>query len=124
MTELNRRNVVRGAVWTTPVVMIAATAPAFAASQPINCAPTAECKQPGDGQNTKDYTIRTNCTSTTPITCVEVYDDKEKKWIQAEPQRDGTFTAYDFNDSRRDRTVRLTDKYGQVKIYNVAFPPC
>lgn len=122
--DVTRRSITRGVAWATPVIAVAATAPAFAASQPITCAPTAECKLQGDGQNTKDYVIRTNCTSTTPIVKLEVYDDKEKTWKPAQDNGDGTFTAFDFNDSRRDRTVRLTDKYGQQKIYNVAFPPC
>lgn len=124
MTNMNRRTLVRGMAWTTPVVAMAATAPAFAASQPITCAPTAECKRPGEGQNTKDYAIRTHCTSTTPITQVRVYDDKEAKWIVAEPQADGAFLARGFNDSRGHRTVELTDKYGQQKVYTVSFSPC
>lgn len=122
--DVTRRSITRGAAWSVPVIAVAAAAPAFAASQPIDCAPTAECKLQGDGQNTKDYVIRTNCTSTTPITKLEVYDDKKKTWNVAQDNEDGTFTAFDFNDSRRDRQVRLTDKYGQQKIYNVAFPPC
>jgi hypothetical protein len=101
-----------------------AEVPAYAASQAIDCAPTAECKQPGEGSNTKDYVVRLNCTSTTPITKVEVYDDKAKVWITATSNDDGTFTAPGFNDSRRDRLVRLTDQYGQVKSYTVGFPPC
>ena len=68
--------------------------------------------------------VRTNCTSTTPITKVEVYDTKEKVWIEAVDNGDGTFTAPGFNDSRRDRQVRLTDQYGQQRIYTVPFPPC
>ncbi len=124
MTDMKRRTIVRGAAWTVPVIAVAATAPAFAASQPINCAPTAECKQPGEGTNTKDYVVRLNCTSTTPITEVDVFDNKTKQWIAAIDNEDGTWTAPGFNDSRRDRAVRLTDKYGQQQPYNVAFPPC
>jgi hypothetical protein len=124
MTQTTRRTLVRGAAWTAPVIAVAAAAPAFAASQPITCAPTAECKQPGEGSNTKDYVVRLNCTSTTPITKVEVFDNKEKVWISASPNGDGTWTAPGFNDSRRDRLVRLTDKYGQEQTYTVAFPPC
>lgn len=120
----SRRTVVQGAAWTVPVIAIAATAPAFAASQSIDCSPTAECKLPGEGSNTKDYVVRLNCTSTTPIVTVEVFDTKEKVWIAAVDNGDGTWTAPGFNDSRRDRQVRLTDKYGQQRIYVVAFPPC
>lgn len=129
MTEINRRNIVRGAAWSIPVIAVAATAPAFAASQPITCVPTADCKFPGDGGNSKDYVLRTNCTSTTPITKVEVYDnkggpDKKGAWVVAKAETDGTYTAYEFNDSRRTREVRLTDKYGQTETYFVDFPPC
>lgn len=122
--ETTRRNIVRGAAWSVPIIAVAAQAPAFAASQPIECAPTAECKMPGEGSNSKDYVVRLNCTSTTPITGVEVFDDKQKVWVAAVDNGDGTFTAPGFNDSRRDRQVRLTDQYGQQSIYNVAFPPC
>ena len=122
--SVSRRTVTRTAAWTVPVIAVAVQAPAFAASQPLNCGPTAECKLQGDGQNTKDYVIRTNCISTTPITQVEVYDDKKKTWVSADANGDGTWTAYNFNDSRRTRQVRLTDKFGQQETYNVDFPPC
>lgn len=122
--DVTRRSIARGAAWSVPVIAVAAAAPAFAGSQPIDCTPTAECKLQGNGHNTKDYVIRTNCTSPTPIACVEVWDDKRKRWVRASNNGDGTWTAYDFNDSRRDRLVRLTDARGQQKFYNVAFPPC
>lgn len=120
----SRRTIVKGAAWSVPIIAVAAQAPAFAASQPITCGPTAECKLPGEGSNSKDYVVRLNCTSTTPIVKVEVYDTKNKVWIEAVDNGDGTWTAPGFNDSRRDRPVRLTDQYGQVQNYTVAFPPC
>lgn len=122
--ETSRRTFTRGVAWAAPAIAIAATAPAYAASQNIDCGPTAECKDPGEGSNTKDYRVRLNCTSTTPITKVEVFDTKEKVWIEATANGDGTYTAKEFNDSRRDRQVRLTDQFGQQKTYTVSFPPC
>ena len=122
--KTDRRTVVRGAAWTVPVIAVASAVPAFAASQAIDCGPTAECKLPGEGSNTKDYVVRTNCTSTTPIVELDVFDNVKKVWIPAVDNGDGTWTAPGFNDSRRDRQVRLTDKYGQTMVYSVAFPPC
>lgn len=125
MTQQIARRTITSAAWTIPAIAACAPAPAFAASRPIDCAPQAECKDPGEGSNTKDYRIRTNCSSSTnPIAKVEVYDDKQKIWIEATANGDGTFTAKEFNDSRRDRQVRVTDSFGQVATYTVAFPPC
>lgn len=124
MTDMNRRTVVRGVAWTTPVIVVAATAPAFAASALV-CSPTAECKLPGEGSNTKDYRIRTNCSSTGgAIAKVEVYDDKNEVWVVATDNGDGTWTSVDFNDSRRNRQVRITDTIGQTSVTTIPFPPC
>jgi hypothetical protein len=127
MTNTNRRTLVRGiayTAWTAPVILSATKVPAFAASALI-CAPTAECKQPGEGSNTKDYLIRPNCTSVNgTVTTVRVYDDKDKRWIVALDQGDGSWLARGFNDSRRDRAVEITDSAQQVMVYTIAFPPC
>lgn len=119
----SRRTIVRGAAWTVPVVAVATSAPAFAVSALV-CSPTAECKLPGAGQNTKDYTIRTNCASVGgTITSVEVRN-KFEEWVPAAPNADGTWTAAGFNDSRRDRLVRITDSSGQSTSSIISFPPC
>ena len=123
-TNINRRNIVKGAAWTVPVIAVATTAPAFAASALI-CNPTALCKGPGEGDNTKDYLIRANCTSTGgAIVKVEVYDDKNAVWIIATDNGDGTWLAAGFNDSRRNRQVRITDAAGQESTTTIPFPPC
>lgn len=121
--KITRRSITVAA-WTVPVMAACAPVPAFAASALI-CAPTAECKLPGEGSNTKDYAIRTNCASTGgAITAVDVYDDKQGTWIPATPNPDGTWTSQGFNDSRRDRSVRITDASGQVDVTRIPFPPC
>jgi hypothetical protein len=55
--KTGRRNVVRGAAWTIPVVAISATAPAFATSPtPPNFGKLTACKIPGaSGDLTKGY---------------------------------------------------------------------
>jgi len=118
-----RRSVVRGAAWTVPVVAVATAAPAFAASSLV-CTPTAECKLPGEGSNTKDYAIRTGCVTGSPVATVEVYDNQAAVWIAATLQDDGTWLAPQFNDSRRSRSVRITDTAGSVDISIVDFAPC
>lgn len=124
--ETTRRSLVRGLAWTTPIIAVVACAPAYAASRPLDCAPTAECKLPGEGgSSTKDYRIRTNCSAASnPVVKVEVYDDVQEMWIEASRSVDGTFTAKEFNDSRRNRQVRVTDAFGQSQIYTIPFPPC
>lgn len=126
MNTMNRRSVVRGTAWSVPVIALAATAPAFAVSRPI-CNVTAECKEPGAGQNTKDYRIRTNCGfDDSRIESVVVFKNESKTdFITAEPQGDGTFLAAGFKDSRAYRYVRITFNDGTANSdYNVAFPPC
>lgn len=122
MTNTSRRTLVRGIAWTAPVVAVVAAAPAYATSAPV-CSPTAECKQPGEGSNTKDYAIRTNCVSGGDILSVRVYDDKAQVWIVATPEADGTWLARGFNDSRRMRLVEITTQGGVVTT-SIGFPPC
>jgi hypothetical protein len=124
MTSPTRRTVTRTAAWTVPVIAVIGAAPAFATSQPLTCAPTAECKAPGN-PNDKSYVIRTNCTSTNGgIVKVEVYETKTETWIEAVPNADGTYAAPGFPDSRQDRNVRVTGAGGSVEVYPVAFKPC
>lgn len=122
MTKTSRRSVVRGIAWTAPVLAACAPVPAYATSAPV-CNPTAECKQPGEGSNTKDYAIRTNCVSGGDITSVRVYDDKAQAWIVATLELDGTWLARGFNDSRRARLVEITTQGGTVTS-SIPFPPC
>ena len=121
---ITRRTVTRGVAWTVPVIAAAVAAPAFAASQPLVCAPTAECKEPGEGSNTKDYAVRTNCSTGGEILGVRVFDDKREAWVEAGYDiATGAWLARGFNDSRRDRLVEVRTAV-ETKTYTVAFPPC
>jgi hypothetical protein len=59
MSQYNRRTIVRGAAWTIPVVAVASTAPAFAASTDAPTVPGASsftvCRDTGEGQNCQGY---------------------------------------------------------------------
>lgn len=121
MNKITRRSVT-AAAWTTPIVAMSAPAPAFAASQPLSCRPTARCKLPGDPQD-KSYVIEANCSlSNGGIRSVEV-QDRSGNWIPARLE-DGAWVAPGFGDSRRDRPVRITDMSGLQETYIVSFPPC
>jgi len=120
---ITRRTVTRGVAWTVPVIAAAAAAPAFAASAPV-CNPTAECKLPGEGENTKDYAIRTNCVTGGAILAVDAFDDNSQTWrIGAYDEAADAWVVPEFNDSRRTRTVRITTE-GGVTISALHFPPC
>jgi len=120
--KISRRTIAAGA-WTIPVLAVSAPAPAFAASALI-CSPTAECKQPGDGSNDKDYRIRTNCLSTGGAIVSVSVRDKHEAWVPAADQGDGTWLASGLDDSRRSRMVQITDGSGQVSETIIDFPPC
>lgn len=126
MSDFSRRTIVRGAAWSVPVIAVASPVPAFAVSK--RCRPVAECKQPGAGQNTKDYRIRTNCgPSDDSIVSVRVFlDESGTDFIAATDQGDGTWLAVGFKDSRAFRTVEITFESGEplTELYTVAFPPC
>ena len=119
----NRRTVARGALWTVPVVAVAAAAPAFAVSQ--RCRPTGRCKNPGNPKD-KSYVVVTNCgLYDRDITAVTV--DK----IAAEPleengvQVPGQWIVPDFKDSRSQRDVTITYSDSTTEEYfNVQFLPC
>lgn len=59
MNKPSRRAVVRTGVWAVPVVATAAAVPAFAGTgspPPVQISAVGSvCKDPGEGQNTKDY---------------------------------------------------------------------
>jgi hypothetical protein len=59
MSQYNRRTIVRGAAWTLPVVAVASTAPAFAASTDAPVIPGAGsftvCRDTGEGQGCQGY---------------------------------------------------------------------
>ena len=69
MNKPSRRAVVRTGVWAVPVVATAAAAPAFAGTgdtPPVTIdAVGSVCKDPGEGQNTKDYEFTLTFTNTT-----------------------------------------------------------
>lgn len=62
-SNITRRGVIRGAAWTAPAIVLAASAPAFATStDPVDPIPELDpvsCRRPGEGKNTKDYYVRT-----------------------------------------------------------------
>jgi hypothetical protein len=118
MSEINRRTIVRGVAWTTPVVIAATAAPAFAASQ--SCKPFAECKNPGAGQNRKTYIVNSNC-GVSGSTVVSVTVDGKP----TTPLGDGRFETVEFKDSRNFRTVVITFSDRPDETYElVPFPPC
>jgi len=122
---ISRRTIAQAA-WTAPVIAACAPVPAFATSRPLTCAPTARCKRPGSPKD-KSYIIDINCTSKGGyIKRVEVQDVKTGEWIQARIEfgENVGWVAPGFNDSRRDRPVRITDSAGQQQVYTVSFPPC
>lgn len=56
MTDFTRRTIVQGTAWTIPVIAVASTAPAFAASAPpIVLTYVDAVKCPGSGKNDKQY---------------------------------------------------------------------
>ena len=57
----SRRAVARSALWAVPAVTVAVAVPAFAATSPVAACSPAGLKLPGEGQNTKDYTLAPNC---------------------------------------------------------------
>lgn len=119
MTNMTRRTVVRGTAWTVPVVAVAATAPAFAASQ--RCRPYAECKKPGEStDSTKTYIVASNCGAADQAVTVVTVDGKETT-----PLGGGRFETVEFKDSRNFRDIRVTFSDGTSEEYlNVPFPPC
>ena len=120
MSEYSRRTVVRGAAWSVPVIAVAAQAPAFAASR--RCRPIAECKDPGEGSNTKDYAVLTNCGTVVDTTVATVTIDGRLATYDAVTAR---YVVRGFRDSRAFRTVVITFNDGsEAETYNVAFPPC
>jgi len=119
---ITRRSITTAA-WTAPVVALCVPVPAYAASAP-SCTPTAECKRPGEGTNTKDYAVRTNCVSGGKVLGVRVFDDKDKAWRVGEyDDATGAWVVRGFNDSRRTRLVEITTE-GGVVTRSVDFPPC
>lgn len=117
MTDFSRRTVVRGAAWTVPVLAVAAPIPAFAVSK--RCRPFSTCKDPGDGSNTKDYEVFTNCGGA-DLSVVSVTVDGKPATLQA----DGGYKVFNFKDSRstRDVTICFTDQ--TCEDYTVGFAPC
>lgn len=109
----SRRTLVKGVAWSVPVVSMAATAPAFAASA-LGCTPTAY-KKPGRGKNRKDYVLRPGCNY--DVTCV---------WIDgkaATRRADGTWIVSDQPNSRAKLTVIIQTPNGRWGPTLVAFPP-
>lgn len=117
---MERRTLVKGVAWTMPVIAVAASAPAFAASN--KCSPIAQCKEPGEGQNTKDYAILNNCVGNLDHTVATVTIDGRVATYEAAT---ASWIVRGFKDSRAFRTVVLTFSDGSpTETHNVAFPPC
>lgn len=115
--NINRRNVILGAAWTAPFILIAKEAPAFAMSA-TECTAVGWVKDPGKGHASKDYHVLVSCEVGEPKE-VLIYDDVAEVHRKATKQSDGSWAAFGFNDSRRNRLVTIDAKYQ----FMVAFPP-
>lgn len=119
--NLNRRNL----LWSVPVVSVAAASPAFATStqDPTpDCAPVG-CKRPGEGQNTKDYYVRTKHRDGVVVLAVLIGG-------RAAYVSDHGWETRRFKDSRAKRdvvvTYTLASNPGKKLQWSgeVFFPPC
>ena len=83
MNKPSRRAVVRTGVWAVPAVATAAAVPAFAGSGPVVtiAANGSVCKDPGDGQNTKDYEFTlyfTNSSASDQVVNISNFNFKDR----------------------------------------------
>lgn len=113
MSTHTRRTITRAAAWTMPVIAVAATAPAYAASA-LECAPTGY-KKPGDGPHSKDYVLRPACN----YDVVAVWIDG----VLATRRPDGSWIVRNQPDSRRHLPVTIQTANGTDGPTMVAFPP-
>lgn len=116
--KISRRTVAKGVAWTTPVIVAATAAPAFATSQ--SCRPFAECKKPGASQDkTKRYIVNTNCGAADASIVSITVDGKPTTALG-----DGRYETVEFKDSRNFREVVVTFSDRPAEKYTVPFPPC
>lgn len=108
MSQYNRRTIVRGAAWTLPVVAVASTAPAFAASTdaPIigGSGAFVSCKQAGlGGTNCQGYRITINLTVQPSDTWDVVFTNV-------------TLNGVNYTTSTEGRTVAVTATASSVTL--------
>src|SRR3954452_18371911 len=115
MNKPSRRAVVRTGVWAVPVVATVAAAPAFAATSgnppPVTIdAVGSVCKDPGEGQNTKDYEFTltfTNTTASSQTVLISNFNFKDRDnvpdpasvVVPANTTMNQTFKLTNFDDS-------------------------
>jgi hypothetical protein len=114
MNKPSRRAVVRTGVWAVPVVATAAAAPSFAGTDtppPVTIGAVGlVCKDPGEGQNTKDYEFTitfTNTTGSSQTALISNFSFKDRDntpvpasvTIPANSSLNQTFILTNFDDS-------------------------
>lgn len=117
MTETTRRNVVRGAAWTVPVIAVAAAAPAFAAS--------GSCKSIlGRWHDYKNqpayYKVKLNCEGTVSQVFI---DGREAFEYPYQPYTDWWYITRDNTGRDRDYRVKVIFTNGGVVEQTVRFTP-
>jgi hypothetical protein len=114
MNKPSRRAVVRTGVWAVPAVATVAAAPAFAATSgppPVTIGAVGSvCKDPGEGQNTKDYEFTltfTNTTASSQTVLISNFNFKDRDntpvpasvIVPANTSMNQTFKLTNFDDS-------------------------
>ena len=122
MNKPSRRAVVRTGVWAVPAVATVAAAPAFAATSgppPVTIdAVGSVCKDPGDGQNTKDYELtvtfkNTTGSSQTVLVTKINFEDKDNTPVPgsvvlaANSSTNQTFKLFNFDNSSSNPVATL-----------------
>ena len=111
-----RRSILKTTAWTTPAVMVATAAPAFATSDPtpppVECEPVG-CKRPGKPRR-KSYYLTPGCDSQV----LAVHIDGRRAELT-----DHGWAIHDQGDSRHALPVVITTSAG-TWAGAVAFPPC
>lgn len=115
--NINRRSFTRAIAWSAPAIVIAKESPAFATSN-TECEIVGWYKAPGKGKATKDYYVLVSCCDE-EVESVTIYDDVADIHREATQQRDLSWAAFGFNDSRRNRLVTVNSTFQKV----VSFSP-
>lgn len=124
--ETTRRNIMRAGIWTAPVVIFGATAPAFATSvKPIACAPVG-VKFPGKSwgcDKKHSYVISTiNCDRDVKITHTTFAKSEKAKKVYGGIKRNGLWT---FDSDSSDSTLWVRFYNGKTLVWGgaVKFSP-
>lgn len=78
----NRRSLVLGAAWATPVIAVSCAAPAYAASRTV-CETNRYCKKPGTRRDRWDFYVYPGCTGGEISTCIINGKSTKTKWTAA-----------------------------------------